>query len=239
MYNTENYTVHDLDSYVNAFTVMKITCPEGHRGESRVNDFQQGRRCMECSGKMKKTTEELLASFAEHDYILHNANEYIDSHTSNLIYTCPELHQGKTSWSNFNGGTRCPRCKNKSEAKVFGCVNSEYETDFQFTSELCPGKKFDMFVVKFNVIIEVDGEQHFRQVSNWQSPEITRANDIYKMKCVQDVHRIIRIDRRVIDNNNDDWKDNLRDAIKSSEKIIYISNDPELYNEHKKDFNLK
>lgn len=81
----------------------------------------------------------------------------------------------------------------------------------------------------------MDGEQHFEQVSNWVSPEVTRANDIYKMKCVAGVHRIIRIDRREIV-KNDDWKLLIDKAIQSTDQIIYISSDTNLYNEHKRLF---
>ncbi len=32
------------------------------------------------------------------------------------------------------------------------------------------------------IIVELDGAQHFRQVSNWSSPEMQHDNDVEKMK---------------------------------------------------------
>ena len=33
-----------------------------------------------------------------------------------------------------------------------------------------------------NIIVEQDGPQHFKQIGNWKIPELTKINDIYKMK---------------------------------------------------------
>jgi hypothetical protein len=44
------------------------------------------------------------------------------------------------------------------------------------------------------IIIELDGLQHFKQVSNWKSPDDNLINDKYKMKCVnENNYSIIRI----------------------------------------------
>jgi hypothetical protein len=40
---------------------------------------------------------------------------------------------------------------------------------------------FDFFLPDINLIIELDGDQHFKQVSNWKSPESAQINDRIKM----------------------------------------------------------
>jgi len=34
-----------------------------------------------------------------------------------------------------------------------------------------------------NIIIELDGDQHFKQISNWTSPDIQIEKDKYKIQC--------------------------------------------------------
>ena len=42
---------------------------------------------------------------------------------------------------------------------------------------------FDFVIEELKIIIELDGEQHFAQVSNWTSPEIQIEKDKYKINC--------------------------------------------------------
>jgi very-short-patch-repair endonuclease len=44
------------------------------------------------------------------------------------------------------------------------------------------GATFDFVIESLKIIIELDREQHFSQVSNWQSPQDTQTRDIYKMR---------------------------------------------------------
>mgnify|MGYP007014887089 CR=1 FL=1 len=38
---------------------------------------------------------------------------------------------------------------------------------------------FDFVLEDLNIIVEQDGPQHFKQISNWQMPELTKINEIY------------------------------------------------------------
>lgn len=50
------------------------------------------------------------------------------------------------------------------------------------------------FLVDDSIIIELDGIQHFEQVSNWDSPLITQAADRYKEICAKrNGYTIIRL----------------------------------------------
>jgi hypothetical protein len=48
------------------------------------------------------------------------------------------------------------------------------------TNKLLP---FDFFIPEYKIIIELDGPQHFRQISNWRTHEKQREIDLYKMDC--------------------------------------------------------
>jgi very-short-patch-repair endonuclease len=67
------------------------------------------------------------------------------------------------------------------------------------------------------MIIELDGEQHFTQVSNWKSPEEQFDNDKFKQECAnKNGYSIIRILQVDVFNNKYDWKTEL---INNIEKI--------------------
>ena len=70
---------------------------------------------------------------------------------------------------------------------------------------------------EYKLIIELDGPQHFIQISNWQSPEQTRERDKYKLQCANNNgYSIIRLLQEDVYYDTYDWFDEL---IKSIEKI--------------------
>ena len=75
----------------------------------------------------------------------------------------------------------------------------------QFKQEWCKNINcfpFDFCITEHKIIIELDGPQHFIQVSNWTPPEEQLKNDKYKEKCANDNgYSTIRIIQ------NDVWKD--------------------------------
>jgi very-short-patch-repair endonuclease len=65
------------------------------------------------------------------------------------------------------------------------------------------------------ILIELDGAQHFTQVSNWDSPETVQAKDIEKItKSVREGFSIIHIYQVDIWADKYDWKDVLEREIK-------------------------
>ena len=58
-------------------------------------------------------------------------------------------------------------------------IFKEYEiiTQFIFNNSKY---RYDFLIKDLNLIIELDGNQHFKQVSNWTSPEYNLKNDIVR-----------------------------------------------------------
>lgn len=133
----------------------------------------------------------------------------------------------------------CPSCKHKTETKLLKWLQSMYN----FLTIICQSKfdwcvnplsnrklPFDFFIKELNVFIELDGAQHFKQVSNWQSPENTQKYDIYKMKhAIKNNYTIIRLLQDDVWNDKNDWKQALVSHIKLYRKpsIIYICSNNE------------
>jgi len=125
----------------------------------------------------------------------------------------------KNSW--------CPFCKNKTELKLFEWLKANYKnTVFQPRFDWCKDKRklpFDFLLEEFKLFIELDGAQHFEQVSNWKSPEETQIVDKFKMECaLENGYSIIRIKQDDVWNNKIDWKEILLNNIKQYDSRIII-----------------
>ena len=102
-----------------------------------------------------------------------------------------------------NKYTWCPYCKNKTELKFkswFIKMYPEYNIECQKRYNWCKNIKtnrhlsFNFVIEKLQLIIEIDGEQHFSQISNWISPEKYFELDKLKMeKAIEYPFSIIRI----------------------------------------------
>ncbi len=162
-----------------------------------------------------------------------------------IIFNCDECNIEFTmNLNTVSKGHWCPTCRYKTEKKLLKWLIEKYiDIKHQPKYEWCKSKKctkllaFD-FEYK-NIIIELDGEQHFRQVGTWKSPEENIERDIYKMECaLNNGKHIIRIfqDSVFKDKNNWDMRlDNtISELLKIEEPIIkYIDIDPVHFNKTK------
>lgn len=226
------------DYYTNSYTKMRYICDCGNEAKIAYDSFRVGKRCRKCSGKEKLTLEYVQGYFKKYDYVCLE-DVYINVITK-MAYICDKGHQSSTKFNSFKSGFRCPFCINKTEQIVKKFLEENYTNVIsQVKFEWCKDKNhlpFDFLLEDLNLIIEVDGRQHFKQVQKWKSPKETHARDILKMKVALDQgYSIIRIFQEDIYNNSIDWKKLLKEYIKNYENsdCIYISKDPELYNNYK------
>ena len=138
------------------------------------------------------------------------------------IFDCNECNQDIIlSISHIMRNVWCSCSKNKTELKLFKWLEENFtniKIQRQVKFDWCKNDKtkrylpFD-FVIN-SIIIELDGPQHFEQVSNWKSHDLTQDSDIYKMQCAftqnYNVIRIIQID--VLQDTNN-WEINLKTSI--------------------------
>ena len=123
------------------------------------------------------------------------------------------------------GNNWCPKCVNKTEKILYNSLINYYPTlNHQFKVDWCKNKQlnkfwpFDFVIEELNIIIELDGAQHFEQVSSWKSPEYTQKKDIYKMKCAnQNKYSIIRLLQEDVYYKKYDWLTELKSNI---EKLV-------------------
>lgn len=136
-------------------------------------------------------------------------------------------------------GSWCPMCKNKTEKLVFQTLKQKYpDIIHQAKFDWCKNVKhlpFDMMIPSKNTIIEIDGCQHFEQISNWYPTDEVQKRDIFKMhKANENGYRIIRIVQKDILNKDFDWYERLVETIEiKTDNIIFLSIDNDKYDTYK------
>lgn len=126
----------------------------------------------------------------------------------------------------------CPKCRHKTELKLLNHLKITHpDVKTQFKAKWCknPDTKrylpFDYVIPSLNVIIELDGAQHFKQVSNWTSPEETQECDKYKMKMANDNgYTVVRILQEDVLYDKNSWKRHLSNVLRKYDEpeFVYI-----------------
>lgn len=146
-------------------------------------------------------------------------------------FDCPHCNKIYiASPCNIYLGKWCKCTTHKTEAKLYKFLTSEYQD-----LNIIPDKKFDwckninhlpfdFFIKKYNLIIELDGDQHFRQVRTWKkSGSEAQKWDVYKMKLAnQHNYSVIRIYQEDVWHNRNNWQKKLQQVIKKYDNPINI-----------------
>ena len=233
--NLDDYSLID---YVNLSTKINIKCNIHGNYPSLPADHIGGHRCSKCSkDKLSLQFRLTLDEFIKRSNIIHN--NFFDYSEVKYINTdikvdikCPIHGIFPQTPHNHLNGAKCPTCKTKTESKLLEKIKIIYPTiQTQFRTNWCKNKKtdrclpFDFVIEKYKIIIELDGLQHFKQVSNWQSPEEANKRDIYKMKCAnQNGYSIIRLLQEDVYFDKYDWLDELKNNIEKIKKDNIVQN---------------
>ena len=232
---------------------MKFNCLvcEHSYQTSVTHYYNREGSCPYCSNKYlcdKDCSYCFQKSFASHPLIHRwstkntiTPRELLKGSERKCIFECTMCNSEFTSFPyNIVIGYGCPYCKKKTEAKVLAFLKAQggWSTQLRFnwcrfsnTGNMMP---FDFGCNK--ILIEVDGAQHFTQVSNWNSPESVQAKDIEKItKSIQEGYSIIHIYQVDIWSDKYDWKDVLEREIKrlsnAEPQCSFISQGP-IYETH-------
>lgn len=138
----------------------------------------------------------------------------------------------------------CPFCVNKTERKLheflkirFPNIKKEYAPKWLYNPETKRTYRFDFYIPELKIIIELDGLQHFEQVSTWKTPEEQQARDIYKTKCANENGlSVIRLFQKEVYEKSDKFlEEMLLPHLKLHElpMNLFISSNEELYNQYK------
>lgn len=181
-----------VDIIPNATTKFGIICPHGHEYKVNWNKFSSGRRCPYCANKVKLTLEKVSLIFKNEGYEI--IGEYKDTITPVTI-RCKCGNEYSVTVGNFKQGKRCSKCnsKSKGEDKIFEILDLnkiEYIRQQKYVDckdiNMLP---FDFYLPQYNLIIEYDGEQHFKPISVFGGEDVfwtTVTHDAIKNQYCED-----------------------------------------------------
>ena len=217
-------------SHKTVWWLCEKTCPEGcnHEWETRIYQrCGQNTGCPYCYRRVVCIHNSIKYTHPE------IANQWHPTKNGELISEKFSFGSDKQIWwinlecnhewlSNINNrctkNSGCPYCVNKTEQKLYDALILHYpKLTQQFKVDWCMNIKnlpYDFVLEEDKIIIELDGLQHFEQVSNWQAPEETHFNDVYKMKCAKDKgYSVIRLLQTDVFYDTYDWLAELRATI--------------------------
>jgi hypothetical protein len=221
--------------YIGMHIKVNIKCEYGHIFPQTPDNHIHGQQgCPMCAFDVRDTESFIQKAIKLHgDRYEYNKVEYINYATT-VIIICKIHGQFSQQPNGHLSGHGCPYCINKTEGKLDNNLITIYPNlKGQFKPKWCKNETtnkflpYDFVLENENIIIELDGPQHFRQIANWDCPEKTQQNDIYKMNCANNNgYSVIRILQEDIWNDKYDW---LNVLILTIQDIIdrgdnYISN---------------
>ncbi len=205
---------HDFDARIKNISYHDTWCPY-----CTVTKMCNDTSCIHCHNKSFASSP-----FAKYWHMTKNTctpRDVFLNCNDKFWFTCRNNHEFNTSLNKISSlGRWCPLCVNKTEALLLTYLQQQYpDVEYQKSFDWCKSAsgrlcKFDFYLPRQNIIIELDGRQHFQQVSNWDSPEIIQANDQFKMdECKKHNIRVIRLLQEDVWNDRNDWKQYLHDCI--------------------------
>lgn len=208
-----------LSEYKQANAHLNIKCPNNHEYPASWSKFMRGRRCPICAKDNKrKQVEKQVNNFLEktesflleHKLKLIEQSSYVNRNVSELIVKCENDHTTTIKYSQLYDNyipfcTICEISLNKSSgeremSKTIQGLDVEFETEWHFNKH--PQLKgtgttylrFDFFLPDYNLVIEYDGEQHFKDIPHWSSlKSLQRRDQIKNQFCLDNNIRLLRI----------------------------------------------
>lgn len=134
--------------YKNCRSKDELICPAGHTIFMPLIQIMKGYGCLICSGKKKKTLEE-INEYASKDGYKCISTEYINSFQK-LDFLCPQNHVFSTQWNSFySANVRCTVCsgfkklefdfiKLEIEKTGYKLLSKEYKNNQSILVVECP-----------------------------------------------------------------------------------------------------
>lgn len=221
-----------------------------HKTHRTPHNFVRSIGCQYCAGNLVERKEHLCRDencelCFSNSFASHSMSKYWDYTSNNELtprkvrkhshkkcsFLCPYCNNIYVATINSitSNNTWCGCRRSKTETLVISWIREQYPqytTITQYRLDTCPTRKFDIAIENIKIIIEIDGDQHFEQISNWQSPLDTQKIDIIKMEnAISNGYTIIRLLQTDIWYNQIDWQNMLKKYIKEYDnaQCIYIT----------------
>ncbi len=198
----------------------------------------QGQGCftcgrISCGKKLIKSQENFIENAIKiHGDKYNYSKVNYKGNKSKIIIICKQHGEFDQKPNGHLRGNGCPRCMNKTEGIMYNYLINNYDNIiYQYNVDWCKNNQtakylpFDFCIEDKKIIIELDGDQHFKQIMNWKSPEQQLENDKYKQKCAnENGYSIIRLLQADVFDDKYDWKTELINNIKKIKTDNIVQN---------------
>ena len=195
------YTYHK-DTYINTMSKTLITCPIHGDFQQTMHSHLSGQGCPKCSiEKLRYTTRLSQYDFIEKIKYVHRNKNYdfskvvYDGCENKVIVGCPKHGEFKIKALSLQQGQGCPICRMpKLEIAVRNILienNIKYVMQKRFKKWL-GGQSLDFYLSDYNIGIECQGIQHFKNDKMYNKLEEVQNRDERKKKLCREnnVHLI-------------------------------------------------
>lgn len=155
--------------YVNRRTPVTVTCPVHGDFSIDPQSLLKGFGCTKCSGwKGRKLNTKTFISRSkkvhgnQYDYSKVNYS----SHKESVLIICPKHGEFLQSAHDHLDGHGCPSCSRSQGERIIENFLKENSIGFEVEKKIGNDSyRFDFFIPELSLLIEFDGEQHFKE--NW------------------------------------------------------------------------
>ena len=184
--------------YINEKTPVVVVCKKHGPFKVIPNNFLMGRCCPKCKREKweKEHSEKFLSDFIKRANKIHNGKyDYskvvYKSAKTKVCIICPEHGEFWQTPDSHLKGAGCPICKDSRMEKHMKSLLNEKNIDY--IPQYCPDflrdkakksyQKCDFFIPDKNLVIECQGEQHFKPFKNFD------GNDGLKRRIELDIKK--------------------------------------------------
>jgi len=168
-YIFDEYDCECLTDYSNIDEIISVRCSCDKIYHTTLRRFRNGQHCCDdCSGRISWVPEKKL------EFISKNNCEYIsgdlERYNSELTFRCSCGEIFTKTFYLFHSTPRCDNCRisSKGEERISEWLkNKNINFEREKTFDGCVDKnrlRFDFYLPNYNILIEFDGEQHFKSI---------------------------------------------------------------------------
>lgn len=122
------------NKYINAHQKLAYICECGNQSEINLNNFKSGKRCKYCGVKKYSKARSHDIQYVKDIFEENNckllSSEYISVHEK-LSYTCECGNKSEISFSKFQSGQRCPKCRYRKSSEALSLDYKEVADYFE------------------------------------------------------------------------------------------------------------
>jgi hypothetical protein len=185
------YDYHEFD-YKNSRTPSTIMCNCGRKFKQTADNHLRKHGCPRCGGKERLVKKSFIirAKLVHKNKYRYDKIYYINNKTKINIYCKKCKLYFKQAPDNHLSGKGCPHCKkSKGEilvAKILDLKNIKYIKQKTFTDCINPKTNhrliYDYYLPKQKILIEYNGEQHYRKIGRWHNSKHSFTSQQYRDK---------------------------------------------------------